>query len=165
MISYNPAMFNSTWTGVAMRARAVMAFVMMSALTLSVAACREAEAPSTAPGRVFFVQPKNGATVKPMSTFEFGNERVTIAAVPPGTLTPEQVRPGMMHYHLGVDTDCLPPGTVIVKADPWIHFGAGNSTIEMSLTPGAHKLVLQAADDMHRTVAGLCETINVTVAP
>ena len=70
---------------------------------------------------------------------------------------------GITHYHLGVDTDCLPAGTVIPKADPWIHFGDGKNVIEMSLPPGPHKLVLQSGDDMHRTIDGLCETINVTV--
>lgn len=116
-------------------------------------------------GRVFFVSPKNGDTIKPMSTFEFGHEGLTIGAVPPGELTPAQVRAGITHYHLGVDTDCLPAGTAIPKADPWIHFGDGKNVIEMSLPPGPHKLVLQSGDDLHRTIDGLCETINVTVAP
>jgi hypothetical protein len=147
--------------------------IVMATLTLAVGACSSeppASTPASTPStggapRVFFVSPKNGATIKPMSTFEFGNERVTVGAVPPGTITPEQVRAGITHYHLGVDTDCLPAGTVIPKADPWIHFGDGKSVIEMSLTPGPHKLVVQSGDDMHRTVEGLCETINVTVAP
>lgn len=145
----------------------VVSGVMMALFALGVAACRQADAPAPAShgahGKVFFVQPKNGATIKTMSTFEFGGEGVTIAAVPPGNLTPEQVRPGMTHYHLGVDTDCLPPGIAIPKADPWIHFGDGKSVIEMSLTPGPHKLVVQSGDDLHRTIEGLCETIDVTV--
>ena len=45
-------------------------------------------------GTVFFVTPNNGATIKPMSTIEFGSSGVTVAAVPPGELKPEQVRPG-----------------------------------------------------------------------
>jgi hypothetical protein len=132
-------------------------------LAFGLAAC---ESPTpTARGRVFFVQPKDGATIKPMSSFEFGSEGVTVAAVPPGELKPEQVRASVIHYHLGVDTDCLPAGTVIPKADPWVHFGQGNSTIEMSMTPGTHRVALQAGDDMHRTIEGLCQIINVTVAP
>ena len=144
----------------------------MCALMLAVVACNSSTPPASTPAaspptaqRVFFVSPKNGDTIKPLTTFEFGNERVTIGAVPPGEIKPEQVRAGITHYHLGVDTDCLPAGTVIPKADPWIHFGDGKNVIEMSLPPGPHKLVLQSGDDMHRTIAGLCETINVTVAP
>ena len=145
----------------------VMKGVVVAAFALSATGCtKEADAPahSGTHGRVFFQQPKNGDTIKPMSTIIFANEGVTIAAVPPGELTPAQVRPGMTHYHLGVDTDCLPTGQVIPKADPWIHFGTGKNEIEMQLKPGQHKLVLQSGDDMHRTIEGLCEVITVTVA-
>jgi hypothetical protein len=148
---------------------------------MTVAACGGTEAPppaastpaaTSAPapaasstGRVFFVSPKNGDTIKPLSTVEFGSEGVTVAAVPPGELTPEQVRPKTIHYHLGTDTDCLPPGVAIPKADPWIHFGDGKNVIEMSLAPGQHRIAVQAGDDRHITIAGLCEVISVTVAP
>ena len=151
-----------------MRNRVIKSVVVMAALTLVGVACNTPAPPATGGSssgarRVFFEQPKNGDTIKSMSTFRFGNEHVTIAAVPPGTLTPEQVRPGMTHYHIGVDTDCLPPGQAIPKADPWIHFGDGKNEIEMQLKPGQHKLVLQSGDDMHRTIEGLCETITVNV--
>jgi hypothetical protein len=112
-------------------------------------------------GRVFFVSPKEGATVKSPVQLEFGSDMFTIAAVPAGEVT--TVRAGTGHFHLGVDTDCLPEGAVIPKADPWIHFGDGKNVIEMQLTPGPHKLAVQAGDDKHATMAGLCETINVTV--
>ena len=154
--------------------------VTLGICTVIAAACGGAETPpasestASAPAtpasppatRVFFVTPTNGATIKPMSTIEFGSSgSVTVAAVPPGELKPEQVRPNMIHYHIAVDTDCLPDGTEIPKADPWVHFGDGKAVIEMSLAPGAHRLTVQAGDDMHRTLPGLCETINVTVAP
>ena len=153
--------------------------VATATLTLALAACGQdappaatttpagAPAAATAPasGRVFFVTPKDGATIKPLSSVEFGSEGVNVAAVPPGELTPAMVRAGTIHYHLGTDTDCLPAGTVIPKADPWIHFGDGKNVIEMSLAPGAHRIAVQAGDDMHRTIAGMCEVINVTVAP
>ena len=145
----------------------VMNGIVAAAFALGATACadRAAEAPhSGTHGRVFFAQPKNGDTIKPMSTIQFANEGVTIAAVPPGEIKPEQVRAGMTHYHLGVDTDCLPAGQVIPKADPWIHFGTGAAEIEMQLKPGQHKLVLQSGDDMHRTIEGLCEVITVNVA-
>ena len=59
--------------------------------------------------------------------------------------------------------EVLPAGTVIPKADPWVHFGDGKNVIDMQLPAGMHKLVVQAGDDRHATMAGLCETINVTV--
>ena len=147
--------------------------VALGLCTVIAAACGGAETPpasgttASAPAagatRVFFVTPTNGATIKPMSTIEFGSSGVTVAAVPPGELKPEQVRAGTIHYHIAVDSDCLAAGAVIPKADPWVHFGDGKKVIEMSLAPGAHRLTVQAGDDMHRTIAGLCETINVTV--
>jgi len=112
---------------------------------------------------VFFAEPKTGAMVKSPVHIVFASDMFTIAAVPPGEIKPEAVRANTGHYHLGVDTDCLPAGTVIPKANPWVHFGMGNNTIDMQLTPGPHKLVVQAGDDRHATMTGLCETINVTV--
>ena len=156
----------------------IVSAVMLGLCTVIAAGCggpetppasTTASAPAAAPvppaNRVFFVTPTNGATIKPMSTIEFGSSGVTVGAVPPGELKPEQVRANTIHYHIAVDSDCLAAGTVIPKADPWVHFGDGKNVIEMSLPTGAHRLTVQAGDDMHRTIAGLCETINVTVAP
>lgn len=150
---------------------------VIAALVLTVAACggsapepeaepeaAELEVPaseSTGQRRVYFMQPTSGATVTSPAQFVFGAEMITIAAVPEGEVT--EVRADTGHFHLGVDTDCLPAGAVIPKADPWIHFGTGNNTIEMQLAPGPHKFAVQAGDDLHATIAGLCETIEITV--
>jgi hypothetical protein len=155
----------------------VLSGVVTLALTVSLAACGgsappaadEAAAPAEAShaghdmGRVFFAMPKDGDTVGTLATFEFAAENVPIDAVPPGDLTDADVRPGIGHFHLGVDTDCLPTGVAIPKADPWIHFGDGKNTIQMALQPGPHTFVVQIGDDLHRTVEGLCEKISVTV--
>ena len=112
--------------------------------------------------RIFFVEPKNGASVKSPVKLKFGIENYTISAVPDGT--PTTARPGVGHFHVGVDTGCLDPGKTIVKGTPsWIHFGKGDSEIDMQLTPGKHKLALQIGDDLHNTMPGLCSTITVTV--
>jgi Domain of unknown function (DUF4399)/Family of unknown function (DUF6130) len=123
-------------------------------------------AASAAAQRVFFVEPKDGATVKSPVHLVFGIEGYQLAPVPQGTITPAEVRPGVGHHHVGVDQDCLPAGTEIVKGTPsWVHFGTGATFIDMQLTPGPHKLSLQLGDDLHRTVDNLCQTINVTVTP
>jgi hypothetical protein len=113
--------------------------------------------------RVFFVQPKDGDTIGPDAKIEFGSEQFAIAAVPPGEITAEQVRPGTGHYHLAVDAPCLPAGEIIPKADPWVHFGTGANTAETTLKPGTHTLTVQIGDDQHRTIEGLCQTITVNV--
>jgi hypothetical protein len=111
---------------------------------------------------VFFVQPQDGATVTSPVHLEFGVQDFKIVPVPPGT--PTDTRPDLGHHHVGVDTDCLPVGTVIPMAAPWIHFGTGGTTIDMQLPPGSHRLTLQIGDDLHRAMEGLCETISVTVS-
>ena len=123
----------------------------------SAVACGRSNGP-----RVFFVKPADGATVKSPVALEFGAENATIAAVPPGTVT--EARAGLGHYHVAIDTDCLPTGTVIPKAAPWVHFGDGKNVIDMQLPAGTHRLTLQIGDDLHRTIEGLCSTISVTVA-
>jgi Domain of unknown function (DUF4399) len=157
--------------------RVVGAFILSA--SMAVAACggsspeskpADTAAPAAAPaadhtghagGKVFFKEPANGAMVKSPVHLVFGSDMFTIAPVPEGEVT--TVRANTGHYHLGVDTDCLPAGSVIPKANPWVHFGKGNDNIDMQLTPGPHKLVVQAGDDKHATMTGLCEVINVTV--
>jgi hypothetical protein len=153
----------------------VLVIPVVAAFALVAAACgggspeSKAEAPAadhsghTGGGKVFFMEPANGATVKSPVHLVFGSETVTIAPVPPGEITEAQVRPNTAHYHLGLDTDCLPVGTVIPKANPWVHFGDGKNVIDMQLPAGMHKLVVQAGDDRHATMTGLCETITVNV--
>src|SRR5687767_13989389 len=146
-----------------MALRVVGALILTA--SIAVAACGGSSPESTAPGggKVFFMEPKNGASVKSPVHIVFGSDMYTIAAVPPGEIAPEAVRANTGHFHLGVDTDCLAPGSVIPKANPWVQFGMGINSIHMQLTPGQHKLVVQAGDDRHATMTGLCEVINVPV--
>ena len=121
-----------------------------------------AAAASSSP-KVFFVEPADGATVKSPVHLKFGIQGMEISPVPAGDVT--AARPGMVHHHVGVDTDCLPPGTAIPKAAPWVHFGKGDAEMDMQLPPGQHKLALEVGDDMHVTQPGMCTTITVNVAP
>jgi hypothetical protein len=111
--------------------------------------------------RVFFIEPADGATVTSPVHFRFGIEHFEIAPVPAGEV--DVVRHGMGHHHLGVDTECLPAGSIVPQANPWIHFGDGRTEIDMQLPPGRHTFALQIGDDEHRTIEGLCSTITVTV--
>lgn len=118
--------------------------------------------PKAKKARVFFIEPKNGAVVSSPVKMKFGSEGIEIAAVPPGDLT--KTRPGVAHYHVGIDQNCLPPGKNIVKGTPsWVHFGDGKDVFESQLTPGKHKLALQLGDDLHNTIPGTCSVITVTV--
>ena len=128
------------------------------------AAAQEGAKPAAKKPRVFFVEPKNGATVSSPLHMKFGSEGVEIAAVPPGEITKAQVRKGVAHYHVGIDVSCLPAGQTIVKGTPsWVHFGDGKDVFDTQLTPGKHKLALQLGDDLHDTMPGTCQEITVTV--
>src|SRR5688572_19063116 len=114
------------------------------------------EAPAAAPtesheghqaAKVYFKEPKDGATVSSKSTlkFVFGADNYQISPVPAEA---KEARPNMGHFHLGVNTDCLAPGTTIPKAEEgdkpgtaikWVHFGKGTDTFEMALNPGDYK--------------------------
>ena len=112
--------------------------------------------------RVFFIEPKNGATVTSPVHMKFGSSGIEISPVPPGDVT--TVRPGMAHYHVGIDQPCLAPGKTIVKGTPsWVHFGDGKDVFDSQLTPGKHKLALQLGDDLHNTLPGACQVITVNV--
>jgi hypothetical protein len=112
--------------------------------------------------RVFFIEPKNNATVTSPVHMKFGSEGIEIAAVP--TPDPTTTRPGVAHYHVGIDQNCLPPGKNIVKGTPsWVHFGDGKDVFDSQLTPGKHKLALQLGDDLHNTLPGTCQVITVNV--
>jgi len=130
---------------------------------MAAAQAKKAPAKSSAKrARVFFVEPKNGATVSSPLHMKFGSEGIEIAAVPPGEVT--KARPGIAHYHVGIDQRCLPAGKTIVKGTPsWVHFGDGKSEFDTQLAPGKHNLALQLGDDLHNTMPGTCATIAVTV--
>lgn len=129
---------------------------------LAVAACNNSGSNAGGGGpRLYFAEPKDGAAVKSPVHLKFAVDNYEISPVPPGEVTSS--RPNVGHHHVGVDTDCLPPGSVIPKAAPWVHFGDGKSEIDMQLPPGEHKLALEIGDDEHRTQPGLCQTITVNV--
>src|SRR5204862_6650409 len=89
--------------------------------------------------RIFFISPKNGASVKSPVHLEFGIENYKIAPVPDGTVT--TARPGVGHFHLGIDVGCVKTGETIVKGTPsWVHFGKGDAKFDAQLAPGKRKL-------------------------
>ena len=119
--------------------------------------------------RVFFMSPKEGEEFRFFEfgvyespvVFEFGVENYEIAAVPKEV---GQVRSGIGHYHIGVDTECLSPGEVIPRGGPWEHFDNGSARTEKILEePGEFTFVLQVGDDEHLAKAGLCATVTIEI--
>jgi hypothetical protein len=132
------------------------------------AAAAEAEdhatmgAADTATGapRIFFVEPAPGATVTSPVHIVFGTENFIIEPRVEG-----EIHHGAGHHHIGLDTQCVPPGEIIPSAAPWVHFGDGSTEIDFQLPPGEHHLVAQIGDGEHRTLdePGLCAELHVTV--
>ena len=140
---------------------ALLIAAMMAASGV-LASAQAAKKPAAGKARVFFVEPKNNATVTSPLHMKFGSAGIEIAAVPPGDV--KTTRPGVAHYHVGIDENCLPAGKTIVKGTPsWVHFGDGKSEFDTQLTPGKHKLALQLGDDLHNTLPGTCSVITVSV--
>jgi hypothetical protein len=136
--------------------------ILVMVAGFGVFASAQAKKPAAKKMRVFFLEPKNGATVTSPVHMKFGSQGIEISPVPPGDL--KTTRPGVAHYHVGIDQPCLPPGKTIVKGTPsWVHFGDGKDVFDSQLTPGKHKLALQLGDDLHNTMPGACSVITVTV--
>jgi len=110
--------------------------------------------------RVYFVEPATGATVTSPVKLVFEVENYTIEPRGDGA-----VHHGAGHHHIGIDTTCLPAGTVIPEAAPWVHFGDGSNQIEVQLPPGEHHIVTQVGDGEHRTLdePGLCAELHLVV--
>ena len=140
----------------------IMLLVVVLIAGLGGFAGAQTKPPAAKRPRVFFVEPRNGATVTSPVHMKFSAEGIEIAAVPQGDVT--KTRPGIGHYHVGIDQSCLPADKTIVKGTPsWVHFGDGKSEFDTQLAPGKHKLVLQLGDDLHNTMPGTCASITVNV--
>jgi len=108
--------------------------------------------------KVFFKNLKDGQTVKSPVKVEMGLEGLKLD-------TAGAIVVGSGHHHLLIDAgDSIPAGTVVPKDSTHLHFGKAQSTTEVPLTPGKHRLTLQFADGIHRSYGGqLATSVNVTV--
>lgn len=118
-------------------------------------------APPAAPvaGKVFFVEPADGAHVKSPVKVVFGVDGMAIA--PAGGTDPNTG-----HHHLIIDGAAIPAGTAVPTDDTHKHFGKGQTDAEIALTPGEHTLTMQFADGTHLSYGeAWSATIKVTVDP
>ena len=99
------------------------------------------KAPAAA--KVFFVEPKDGATVNQDVTVKFGVSGIKLA---PSTDT----SPGTGHHHLLIDEKELPPLNAPIPNDATHkHYGKAQTEDTVRLTPGDHTLQLDFADALH----------------
>jgi Domain of unknown function (DUF4399) len=108
-------------------------------------------------GRVFFVEPKDGAEIEGPVKVVMGVEEMKIQ--PAG-----EVVEGTGHHHLLINQDFTPAGQVIATDDTHRHFGKGQTEEVLNLPPGSYKLTLQFADGLHRSYGkDFSSTINIKV--
>jgi len=98
--------------------------------------------PSTDNASVYFISPNNGESVSSKFKVQFGLENFGIA--PAGI---QVMHSG--HHHLIIDAD-LPPLNLPIPADKnYVHFGKGQTEVEIELTKGEHTLQLLLGDFRH----------------
>ena len=98
--------------------------------------------PSTDNASVYFISPNNGESVSSKFKVQFGLENFGIA--PAGI---QVMHSG--HHHLIIDAD-LPPLNLPIPADKnHVHFGKGQTEVEIELTKGEHTLQVLLGDFRH----------------
>ena len=136
---------------------AVGAVLVFAVLMVGAAAVRT---PSPAGAEVYFISPKDGATVTSPFLVQFGLKGMGIA--PAGV---KFANTG--HHHLLIDSD--PPTDLNVPLtanEQLIHFGKGQTQATVTLPPGKHTLQLLLGDQDHRAhdPPVFSKKITVTVA-
>ena len=130
--------------------------VACSALAMAAFAQPRASAPAGA--KVYFIAPKNGATVQNPVVVKFGLKGMTIA--PAGTQADNSG-----HHHLLVDTDLsdLNLSAPLPANDKVLHFGKGQTETTLTLPPGKHTLELVFADYEHMSFDPPVHSKKITI--
>jgi hypothetical protein len=64
------------------------------------------------------------------------------------------IREGAGHFHIMVDSAFVVPGELVPFDDTHLHFGSGQLTATLELSPGFHALRLQVANGAHIALEG-----------
>ena len=106
---------------------------------------------------VRFVSPDDGATVP--ETFDVVMAATGLDVEPAG-----DVHENAGHFHILIDTPFIEAGQIIPKDETHLHFGQGQTTTQITLTPGTHVLRLQFADGAHTALDGDQYRAEITVS-
>jgi hypothetical protein len=107
---------------------------------------------------VYFISPKDGATVHGPVTVRFGLRGMGIA--------PAGVKfDNTGHHHLLVDMDFseLKLDAPMPATDKLLHFGKGQSETTLTLPPGKHTLELVFADYLHQSFDPPLHSKKITI--
>lgn len=98
--------------------------------------------PSPAGAKVLILEPAEGATVKSPVTVKFGVEGMEV--VPAGT-----DKPSSGHHHLLIDTKIDDYNSPVPADANHVHYGKGQTEVQIELAPGKHTLQDVFADMNH----------------
>ncbi len=106
---------------------------------------------------VNFILPHSGDSVSSPVKITMG---VTGMQVEPAG----EVHEGMGHHHLIIDGSFIPTGETVPADSTHIHYGKGQTEVEVALSPGPHSITMQFADGVHASYGKeMSTTINVVV--
>ena len=135
-----------------MRRLAISAALVAAALLASCGTMKSAPEKS-----VWFVEPKDGATVTSPFKVVFG---VKGMAVDPAG----EIKADSGHHHLLINLGPMSAGEAIPVDDKHLHFGKAQTEAEVTLPPGQYKLTMQFANGAHVSYGpAMAASINITV--
>jgi hypothetical protein len=117
---------------------------LVALLPVAAAAQSQPAAPPPKP-EVYFRAPANNATVAPTFPVVFGLRNYGVAPVAVNVS-----RTG--HFHILINSDVPPVGTVIPTDSLHRHFGGGQIETMLTLAPGTYTLRLVVADHEHKVI-------------
>jgi hypothetical protein len=139
-----------------LRQTAIAAGLVLASLPFA-SALQAQQTESSANAAAYIVSPQNGDTVNETFTVIFGLNEMGVA--PAGI---EMAETG--HHHLLVDKATMPAMNQPLGADV-MHFGKGQTQVELTLEPGEHTLQLILGDHLHipHNPPVVSEKITITV--
>jgi hypothetical protein len=134
---------------------------LLGVAAFAVFGCALAQLPRTASpagAKVYFIEPKNGATIKGPVKVVMGLSGMGVA--PAGVDSPDTG-----HHHILVDAGDLNMEMPVPADDKHRHFGKGQTEATLDLAPGKHTLQLVLGDKNHvpHNPPVTSEKITVTV--
>jgi len=135
--------------------RLFLALSLTLIAALSAAQERIPPAPNT---EVYFIAPRDGATVHGPVTVRFGLKGMGVA--------PAGVKfDNTGHHHLLIDTDfsTLNLDAPLPATDKIVHFGKGQTETSLTLSPGKHTLEIVFADYLHKSFDPPLHSKKITI--
>jgi hypothetical protein len=93
---------------------------------------------------VYFLNLKDGDKVKSPVIIEMGVKGMQVEAA-------GKINDGKGHHHIIIDGTFVEKGNMVPKDETHLHFGKGQTSDTLKLSPGKHTLTLQFANGAHES--------------